>query len=121
MANEEHVKLLKRGVGEWNKQRLELKKERQMLQEELRGFRQNPLRDPEKYRELLAQFEPWDPDLSGIDLSGIDLSGIDLSGIDLSGANLSGANLSGANLRNADLRDSRLFNANLRETDLSGV
>ncbi len=49
-GNEEHVKLLKRGVGEWNKQRLELKKERQMRQEEIRTLRQNLPQDPEKHR-----------------------------------------------------------------------
>ena len=70
MANEEHLKILKQGVEQWNKWRLE-----NAIRPDLSGA-----------------------DLSGANLSGADLSGANLSGADLSGANLSGADLSGANL-----------------------
>ena len=65
MANEEHLKILKQGVEQWNKWRLE-----NAIRPDLGGA-----------------------DLSGADLSGANLSGADLSGADLSGADLSDADL----------------------------
>ena len=74
MANEEHLKILKQGVEQWNKWRLE-----NAIRPDLGG----------------ANLSKCQPELSA-DLSGADLSGADLSGANLIGANLSGANLSGA-------------------------
>ena len=70
MANEEHLKILKQGVEQWNKWRLE-----NAIRPDLSGA-----------------------NLSGADLIDANLSGAYLSGADLSDANLSGADLSGANL-----------------------
>ena len=107
MANEEHLKILKQGVEQWNKWRLE-------------NARENAIR----------------PDLSGADLSGTDLGGADLGGADLSRAylsraylnrahlsraNLNGADLSGANLSSAYLDRANLGKATLFDADLSGA
>jgi uncharacterized protein YjbI with pentapeptide repeats len=68
MANEEHLKILKQGVEQWNKWRLE-----NVIKPDLQ-----------------------DANLYGADLSGANLYGANLYGANLSGANLSGANLSDA-------------------------
>ena len=114
MANEEHLAILKQGVGVWNQWR-----------------RENPLIQPDLSEENLREADLSGADLSGADLHGVDLHGAnlrkaDLSGTDLSGANLneadlSGANLSGAHLIGADLIGSYLGGADLSGTDLGGA
>jgi len=81
MANEEHLKILRQGVEDWNQWR----KENSDIRPDLRGVNLSGAR------------------LSGADLSGANLMRADLSGADLSGANLSRADLFGANLSRADL------------------
>src|SRR5437016_6124049 len=93
MANEEHLKILKQGVEQWNKWRLE-----------------NAIRP-----------DFGGADLSGADLSGADLCSAILRGVDLSDANLSGAILSGASLSSANLSGAYLRIANLRGADLRGA
>ena len=102
MANEEHLKILKQGVEQWNKWRLE-----------------NAIRPDLSGANLTGA------DLSGANLSDANLSGANLIGANLSGANLSGANLSGANLIGADLSGANLSGAkllcNLSGANLSGA
>ena len=77
MANEEHLKILKQGVEQWNKWRLENAK--------------NAIR----------------PNLGGADLSGAKLSGANLSDAKLIDANLSGADLSYAKVTQAQLNEAK--------------
>lgn len=106
MANEEHVKIVRRGTDAIQK-----------------------FRDANEY----VYFHLSGADLSGAnlsgasltcaslgraDLSGADLNHADLNHADLSCANLSCANLSGANLSAANLRDANLSGANLRDANL---
>jgi hypothetical protein len=128
MANEEHLKLLKRGTAQWNRWR----KEHPQVFPDLRGA---------DLREV---------SLSNVDFSALDLHGVflskDLRGanfsqailpeVDLSAANLAGATLTDAHmvsvnlimadlrkadLRGAHLRDAKLNGANLNAADLSGA
>ncbi len=113
MANEEHVKRLKRGVADWNAWR----KKQEILSPDLidADLRATNLRGA----NLISA------NLSGTNLSGTNLSGANLRGANLISANLSNANLSGANLRGANLSGTNLFDAdligaNLSDADLSG-
>jgi hypothetical protein len=104
MANEEHLRILERGVQVWNRWR-------------------------EKNPDIIVP-DLSEADLSGVDFSGAILKGAILRAV-LSFANLFSANLSVANLRRADLlradlSRADLSGANLRradlvETDLSGA
>jgi hypothetical protein len=108
MANEEHLKILKQGVEQWNKWRLE-----------------NDDIWPMGYANLSGA------DLTGADLTGANLSFAHLSGADLRKADLSSAHLFSvfldmadlrfANLGGADLREAQLEGANLRGADLYGA
>src|SRR5256886_1105392 len=93
MANEEHLKILKQGVEQWNKWRLE-----NATRPDLGGA-----------------------ELFNANLSGTNLSRADLSGTSLSDANLSRANLSDANLSDANLSDATLLRANLSKAKLRGA
>ena len=101
MANEEHLKILKQGAGQWNKWRLE------------NAIRPD-LQDADLFRTVINQAT----NLSGANLSGANLSGANLIGVNLSGANLSGAWLNSADLNSADLSNAMLRGADLRETTL---
>ena len=96
MANQEHLDILKRGVGVWNAWR-----------------EKNPDVKPD-----LREADLRESDLREADLSGADLSGAHLSGANLSGANLSGANLSEANLRAALMHATNLLGAKLNGAEL---
>ena len=96
MLNEEHLSVLRRGVGSWN---------------DWHG--QHSHADPNLNGA----------DLSGMDLSGINLSRTslvqaNLSETDLGGANLCGATLTGANLSDANFAGTDLSRVNLRDADL---
>src|SRR5437667_412253 len=93
MANEEHLKILKQGVEQWNKWRLE-----NATRPDLGGA-----------------------ELFNANLSGTNLSGANLSRANLIGANLSDANLSRANLSDASLSDANLLRANLSKAKLRGA
>ena len=108
MANEEHLKILKQGVEQWNKWRLE-----NAIWPNLYGA---DLSDADLSGANLS-----DAYLSGANLSGANLSGANLSDADLSGADLSDANLSGANLIDANLYRANLSGASLSRADLSGA
>ena len=102
MANEEHLKILKRGVEEWNAWR-----------EEHPDIRP----DLSHYNSVF----PWDDeDREGreMDLPGIDLSRTDLTWANLRLADLSKANLNGANLWHAEMIDANLNGANVELANL---
>jgi uncharacterized protein YjbI with pentapeptide repeats len=104
MADAKHVKILKKGVEEWN-----------------RWWRANEWDWPDLSEANLSKVDLAKADLSGANLSKADLSGADLTEANLSKADLIGANLSGANLSKADLSGAKLGEANLSKADLSGA
>ena len=94
-----NIEILKLGVSEWNKWRVE----RTNIAPDLKGAV-----------------------LKGASLAGADLRAVNFKGADLRGANLRGANLKAADLRAADLREAVLWSASLtgadlREADLTGA
>lgn len=104
MANREHLEILKKGVGVWNRWRKE-----------------NPTVTPD-----LIEADPGEAGLLGVNLHGAkllrsNLREANLAGADLSGAELSGVDLCGANLSAADLFSANLLGANLRNANLSGA
>ncbi|MBP0020222.1 MAG: pentapeptide repeat-containing protein [Cyanobacteria bacterium SBLK] len=92
MADEEQLRILRRGVKEWNEWR-----------DENRGVRVDLI----------------EANLSNADLYNANLSHANLSHAKLRSANLSHANLSQAKLRSANLSHANLFNANLSQAKLS--
>jgi uncharacterized protein YjbI with pentapeptide repeats len=103
MPDEEHLKILKQGVEQWNKWRLE-----------------NAIR-PDLSGANLVGADLSGADLIDANLSFADLSGAYLSFANLNGANLIGANLSGTYLGGADLRGANLIGAYLTGVNLSGA
>jgi uncharacterized protein YjbI with pentapeptide repeats len=130
MANDEHLKILKQGVEQWNKWRIENEGARleKSIRPDLSGA--NLIGADLIGTDLMDAYLSF-ADLSGADLSGAELidanligaylSGANLSGANLIGANLIGANLSGANLSGANLSGAYLGGANLSGANLSGV
>ena len=138
MSNEEHLAILDRGIGSWNKWR-----------------EQHPAIRPDLTGAILRKGNLRLFNLAGVDLAGANLSGADLTGsnltrtiltdtnlgasildlADLTGADLrradlrgssggrlfSQANLLGANLENVKLSSAKLDGADLRETNLGGA
>jgi Pentapeptide repeats (8 copies)/TIR domain len=102
MANDEHVAMLRKGVGAWN-----------------------------EWRSLVPEVDLNGEDLHGANLNEAHLRGAYLNGANLKGANLRGANLSAADLREANLSEANLIGAkldkallmraNLHRADLSGA
>jgi uncharacterized protein YjbI with pentapeptide repeats len=104
MANEEHLKLLKRGVETWNRWR-----------------KDNPDAQPDLVEADLSQADLSRADLSEADLNGANLRGAYLGEADLGGADLNEAYLRGASLSQADLGGAHLSQADLIEADLIGA
>ncbi len=112
MVNEEHIKLLKANLVEWNAWR-----------------EQNPNTRPYLFDAYLVRADLRAADLVRADLRGADLRGAqlkdaqltdtNLSSADLSSADLSSARLVDADLSRSYLRGARLVNADLRGSDLS--
>ena len=133
MANEEHLKILKQGVEQWNKWRLENATRPDLAGVDLSDadlFSANlsgaELSDADLRRASLSGANLSDAELNGArlglaNLTGANLSGANLSDAELNGASLSGADLSGASMRNADLGGAELGGANLSDAELSGA
>lgn len=120
MANEEHLEILRQGVGVWNRWREE------NLQAELDSFCYDEHNDdeyvedvkPDLRRADLSKAQLYKANLSYADLSKADLYNADLAEADLSGANLRVANLSRANLTGAALNSANLRHTNLTDANL---
>jgi uncharacterized protein YjbI with pentapeptide repeats len=104
VANEEHLKLLKQGVGVWIAWRAK-----------------EPSVRPDLSWADLSGADLHGASLSRANLRGADLSGAELSEANLGGAELSGADLSGADLSGACLNDAYLGRADLSEANLRGA
>ena len=98
MANEEHLKILKQGVEQWNKWREE----------------------NESIKPDLQVANLSDANLSRANLGGVYLIGAYLSGANLIGANLFHANLTSADLTDADLRYTILVEADFTNATITG-
>ena len=126
MANEEHLKLLKKGVTTWNEWRKENFHTRPYLDRADLGhadLRNGNLVNADLSwanlsRADLSRATLLDAYLNGADLSVANLRGANLSGANLSWANLSCANLTGATLSGANLSGATLLDANLSRADL---
>lgn len=108
MADDEHLKIIRKGVEAWNGWR-----------------RERPDVQPNLSRADLSGTYLSQANLKGANLIATNfvdasLSAADLSDTDLIGANLSRTNLNGANLSGAELRLVTLTHAFLGKTDLSG-
>lgn len=119
MADEEQVKILKKGVATWNKwrgwnseTRLDLS-EANLLGADLRGA------DLRRANLRLADLRQ--ADLRGAKLSGAELIAADLRWAYLNAAELIGTDLTGANLNGTDLSDAKLTAANLTLAKLWGA
>jgi uncharacterized protein YjbI with pentapeptide repeats len=124
VADEEHLRRLKKGVDVWNAWRRE--EDNYTLSLDLRNA---SLSGADLQGVDLRYAFLKNANLTGANLSPTFLTGANLTGAKLSQADLSGADLSGANLRDAylykveltvaDLNHADLTLTNLREADLS--
>jgi uncharacterized protein YjbI with pentapeptide repeats len=134
MANDEHVALLKQGVGAWNGWREENPDiDPDLFKADLNGtnlrgsnlsranLRGAYLRGANLGGRTHMEWDPKAGNLSRTGLSETDLMGADLSGADLTGADLGGADLRFTNLSRADLSDANLMEADVCGVDLSGA
>jgi hypothetical protein len=121
MANEEHLEILKKGVGAWNRWR-----DRKLeIRPDLSGA---DLSVPVVPGRSLHGFENVRPlvELSGINLENADLKVANLESVALLNARLEGADLRGANLSESmldesDLSEADLLGANLKSAELIGT
>jgi uncharacterized protein YjbI with pentapeptide repeats len=104
MADPKHVEILKQGIEEWNKWRIE-----------------NPFIEPDLSETYLRGTDLRGADLSQANLSGANLSKCNFSGTNLSKANLIRTDLSSADLSGAELSRAEVFLANLLEANLFGA
>jgi uncharacterized protein YjbI with pentapeptide repeats len=96
VPDDSHIALLRSGVDQWNRRRVEA-----------------------PFEPHLAGADLTDLSLEGADLSGGDLRGSDLSEVDCRGADLHDADLTGADMFATDLRKANLKMATLVKADLS--
>jgi hypothetical protein len=121
MANEEHLKILKQGVYDWNEWRWENRDVRpDFSRADLNGADLNgaDLSEADLHGAGLSEARLFSADLSEADLSGADLNGAELLRAHLYGANLSRTKLHGADLRQANLNGANLSRANLMAASL---
>lgn len=104
MANQEHLRILKKGVEAWNKWR-----------------KNHPRIKPDLSNAKLEFTDLVGLDLRCTNLCRANLVNADLHRVALSWANLSGANLESTRLRTADLFDADLGGANLSNSELIGA
>ena len=123
MANEEHLKILKQGVEQWNKWRLENHIRPDLNDADLSSVN---LSNADLRRANLSEANLSDADLSRADLSRAKIFVADLSRAkmlftNLISADLYGAKMVGANLSGAILGRANLYGANLSDANLSGA
>lgn len=141
MANKEHIKLIRKGIREWNEWRRKHPEERPDLSGAnlvganlykacLSGanlgkaylskahLSEAHLVEANLYKTYLYEANLSEADLSGADLSGAKLYKADLSEAKLYKADLSGANLSGTDLNRAYLCEAKLLNASIEKASL---
>ncbi len=115
MANEEQVRILKKGVDAWNLWRLTNHRVK-------RNRRVNINLDGADLRGCnLTNVNLLYADLRGANLTNVNLFYAELRSSNLRGANLRGANLTNASLSAADLRGANLNAANLRGANLTNA
>ena len=105
MANEEHIKVLRKGVEAWNSWRTST-----LIEPDLSGitfYDKMPLSEDAVLRN------------EGIDLSNVNFQGANLRGANFYDGYRQGVNLANANLQEADLTDANLWEANLSGADLA--
>jgi uncharacterized protein YjbI with pentapeptide repeats len=126
MANPEHLKVLQRGVGDWNAWKIKEPgipdlRNAALVSADLTGanFQNATLREADLRNAKFASANLMNADLRGADLRGADLrKALGLTGSHLQGADLRGANLSEEDLRDADFSGLNLGEANLSKTNL---
>lgn len=112
MANEDHLKILKKGVNHWNKWR---KKNPKLIPNLRNAF----LSDRRLQYIDFQRTDLYRADLSGVNLCDSNLHRADLSNTNLNSTDLSNANLSKADLSDANVQYADLSNANLSSASLS--
>jgi hypothetical protein len=112
MANEEHLKILRQGIRDWNRWR----QEHPDVTPELSGAY---LVNADLCVTQLDRANLIETDMRLARLVGVNLAEAYLIGTDLAGANLFGANLCGANLHKAFLWETNFSGANLSGTNFS--
>jgi uncharacterized protein YjbI with pentapeptide repeats len=129
MANEEHVKILERGVDAWNRWR----KANPLITPDLSdasftranfrnaNFFQSDFSNADLQYTDLVRANLFDANLSASNLIGAELSGASLDEVSLREANLFGANFNGANLNYTDLTKARINWTSFGNLDLSLV
>jgi hypothetical protein len=120
MADEDQLRILKRGVAAWNAWRAEMVYRIDLSDADLSHAHLSGanLREADLSRAILSDADLREANLGGANLREADLSRAALSEANLIGATLIGANFSGANLREVDLRGTLLSGANLSESYL---
>ena len=129
MADEEHLRILRQGVGVWNQWREAHRDIRPDFSEvDLRevNLREADLQGADLHGASLAYVDLTEANLADADLHGAHLGGANfflasLHGADLHGASLGDSDLGKADLDGADLRDAYLGYANLHGADLRGT
>ena len=114
MADQQHLKLLLRGVDGWN----EWRRDSPDIYPDLSEAQ---LSRADLHRVDFSLAELHTANLQGVDLHQADLRRANLIAADLFNADLHEANLSGASLQGANLSNANLSYANLSETDLKGT
>ncbi len=123
MANQEHLDILKQGVGTWNEWRAQNYLEAATL-DRIRisdGFSRTDLRGANFLNTDFSWSDLSRSDLIKADLRWASFIRTNLQEADLSEANLSRATLNGAFLEEATLKRTILTGANLSKADLSGA
>src|SRR6266496_4264786 len=123
MANQEHLDILKQGVGTWNEWRAQNYLEAATL-DRIRisdGFSRTDLRGANFLNTDFSWSDLSRSDLIKADLRWASFIRTNLQEADLSEANLSRATLNGALLEEATLKRTILTGANLSKADLSGA
>ncbi|HBB95956.1 MAG TPA: hypothetical protein DC054_11255 [Blastocatellia bacterium] len=124
MANEEHLKIIEKGVEAWNAWReanSDIKPDLNHADLSDRDLSYADLREADLRQAHLNDSKLRDAMLTGAVLAVANLIGADLNGADLTETNLTKADLSNADLGEADLSKTNLTKANLVDANLSSA